>query len=493
MGRGSGRGSGGGQAKLAQRNAATSRGAAQPPLLSTAHDSDSAEREDEQDLRAQNSALQESLAHAEARATAAQSRADAAEHELKVLREKGEEAEKGGASVVGGDSGGAGAAPVAQVQELRAGAANGSATPAPAARTELSGPRRRLGPDSPCGVDVQRGVALDDERASSPPRAAAQAACTEEKGSGMAALLLRGDETALRAAFARHADGRDSADQPIMSKEALVQAFDALHVQRGDEEIDELMARVDLDGSGTIDCEEFCQAIQGRSHLEMLLHGLPIVRALADQLGGSTVAYRRIHDDDVQNLVLGAVPLLVEIIQHNLASLRASAEASEAVSDAAQDAAGKFAFSIQGGDLQDFHAGLAERVGEPHADIARGMEKEHLESGDADIPFKTANYGLLTTPRKEWDLVESGGKGLADGDTRVLRPLEDLLKSETAQGAGITRPEMRAVVLYTGPMYQVGCAWWRRVGLCMRMVCSVHYMHPIWYIVYSIHYIAYST
>jgi hypothetical protein len=336
----------------------------------------------------------------------------------------------------------------------------------PASGTDEGGGRRTMGRGSGRGsgggqAKLAQGNAATSRGAaqpplsstahdSSPPRAAAQAACTEEKGSGLAALLLRGDETALRAAFARHADGRDSADQPIMSKKALVQAFDALHVQRGDAEIDELMARVDLDGSGTIDCEEFCQAIQGRSHLEMLLHGLPIVRALADQLGGNTVAYRRIHDDDVQNLVLGAVPLLVEIIQHNLASLRASAEASEAVSDAAQDAAGKFAFSIQGGDLQDFHAGLAERVGEPHADIARGMEKEHLESGDADIPFKTANYGLLTTPRKEWDLVESGGKGLADGDTRVLRPLEDLLKSETAQGAGITRPEMRAVVSHAG-------------------------------------------
>ena len=84
---------------------------------------------------------------------------------------------------------------------------------------------------------------------------------------------------------------------------------------------------------------------------EMMLHGLPIVRALADQLGGTTVAYRKIHDDDVQDLVLGAVPLLVEIIQRNLASLRGSAEASEAVSDATQGAAGNFAFSIQGSDL----------------------------------------------------------------------------------------------------------------------------------------------
>ena len=93
MGRGSGRGSGGGQAKLAKRNAATTRGAAQTPLSSTARDGDSAEREDVQDLRA-------SLARAEARATAAQSRADAADHELKTLLEKAQH-EKGVASAAG--------------------------------------------------------------------------------------------------------------------------------------------------------------------------------------------------------------------------------------------------------------------------------------------------------------------------------------------------------------------------------------------------------
>ena len=80
---------GGGQTELSERSAATSHGAAQPPVSSTAHDSDTAGREDVQDLRAQNSALQESLAHAEARATSAETRADAAEHKLKALHEKG--------------------------------------------------------------------------------------------------------------------------------------------------------------------------------------------------------------------------------------------------------------------------------------------------------------------------------------------------------------------------------------------------------------------
>ena len=89
---------------------------------------------DVSDLRAQNSALQESLAHAEARA-------DAAEHELKVLREKGEEAEKGVASVVGGDSSGAGAAPAASQGEAATSVETvGSEQPVAATRDEHAVP-----------------------------------------------------------------------------------------------------------------------------------------------------------------------------------------------------------------------------------------------------------------------------------------------------------------------------------------------------------------
>jgi len=64
MGHAPSRGSGGGHTKLAKRNAAASRRAAQPPVSSTAPDSDSA--------------------------MDAQSRSDPAEYERKVLREKGE-------------------------------------------------------------------------------------------------------------------------------------------------------------------------------------------------------------------------------------------------------------------------------------------------------------------------------------------------------------------------------------------------------------------
>ena len=127
-----------------------------------------------------------------------------------------------------------------------------------------------------------------------------------------------------------------------------------------------------------------------------------------------------------------------------------------------------------GAPLEDFHNGLATRVGEPHADIALGMEKEHQDSGDADTPFTTSNYGITTSPRAEWLLVVSGGKDRRNpksGDVRVLREIDYYEELERVKSAGLTRPEIIAVVLYTGPMFQVserctpGC-----VCLCVRVL-----------------------
>ena len=96
---------------------------------------------------------------------------------------------------------------------------------------------------------------------------------------------------------------------------------------------------------------------------------------------------------------------------------------------------------IRGGKLQDYYGGLAERVGAPEADPVKGL--------------RSGNYGVLTTPRAEYELVISGGKGLKEGDARVLRPLEYYDDLETVKDAGLTRVEIVIVIMYTGPMFQV--------------------------------------
>ena len=41
------------------------------------------------------------------------------------------------------------------------------------------------------------------------------------------------------------------------------------------------------------------------------------------------------------------------------------------------------------------------------------MREEHTMLPDSDDKFSTANYGLTTTPSKEWALVLEGGSGCA--------------------------------------------------------------------------------
>ena len=96
MGRGSGRGGGGALIKpsASKRGAAASRVAPQPSLSPAAH-------EEVQALKAQISSLQEALAHAQARVTAAESHSDAAQREGKSATTSDEHCAKHVASAPG--------------------------------------------------------------------------------------------------------------------------------------------------------------------------------------------------------------------------------------------------------------------------------------------------------------------------------------------------------------------------------------------------------
>ncbi len=60
-----------------------------------------------------------------------------------------------------------------------------------------------------------------------------------------------------------------------------------------------------------------------------------------------------------------------------------------------------------------------------------------------------------TWPAKEWAITVRGDHSQAhvgSSGARQLRKIEDLMKENVVSGAGLTKPEVIAVVLYTGPM-----------------------------------------
>ena len=82
-----------------------------------------------------------------------------------------------------------------------------------------------------------------------------------------------------------------------------------------------------------------------------------------------------------------------------------------------------------------------------------GMKSEHCEQGDSDVDFETLNYGLLTTPRKEWDIVMNVDKS-KESNGRIIPDYRTLLESESTNHAEprLEDCEIVATILYTGPM-----------------------------------------
>ncbi len=79
---------------------------------------------------------------------------------------------------------------------------------------------------------------------------------------------------------------------------------------------------------------------------------------------------------------------------------------------------------------------------------------EHCVKYGAIEPFTTSNYKLTTTPKCEWDVVMGTVECSPDHARhgRTFPCVEEAVASALAVRTGLTRPEVIAVVLYTGPM-----------------------------------------
>ena len=120
------------------------------------------------------------------------------------------------------------------------------------------------------------------------------------------------------------------------------------------------------------------------------------------------------------------------------------------------------------GKAEDFHAGLAELIGEPDfLNLEAAVKEEHK----SEEPFTTTNYNVKSTPRQEWELVLGSDKRLRlDGgvhpkdkvkmEDRVFAELEGLRKNfcdsngldlnTFEKNIGLTTLEIACLRLYTG-------------------------------------------
>ena len=325
-------------------------------------------------------------------------------------------------------------------------------------------------------TELKRRLAVTEDQALTSADAAEKESVCAIRSSNvegiLEALSHSADDATLRAKFGVICDVRNSSDRPCMSRVALSAALADLHVKRSQGEIDELVSRTDVNADGLIDFDEFCLFVKGSSDLELLLQSVPIVRALSHELGGNVESYVKLSDSAVDEAAKAFVPVVSALLKKNIRTLRQAEESGIGVQAEESTGNEKFAFPIAGGTLDDFNGGITERLGPPRANIAEGIKMEHTESADADIPFTTGNYGITTTPRKEYKLITDGEqvdyeepqlKGR--GATRVVRPLEWYGKFDEKTGrliervettpdvvemARLTLMDILAIVLYTG-------------------------------------------
>jgi hypothetical protein len=97
------------------------------------------------------------------------------------------------------------------------------------------------------------------------------------------------------------------------------------------------------------------------------------------------------------------------------------------------------------------------------------MRTEHMTKGGHDYVFVTGNYKLRTQADLEWLYVAGDENGTrveppsSDMDHgRIIQPIDKLLQKPLALAAKLTREEMIAIVMYTGPAFVLYNAVLRR-------------------------------
>ncbi len=268
---------------------------------------------------------------------------------------------------------------------------------------------------------------------------------TMVKEAGVAAPAAQPEALSLRVEFNKFADATDEKGEPCMSRAGLEGALTALNITK---EVDYVMTRFDMNRDGLIDFTEFQLIKNSEPALEMLVRSFGLEGILAALLpkgtmGNPLAGFFSMTDADVDALAAGFQPLIVACFKGNIQRGKDAEKAMEKLTSAA---GAKFANPLQGGDIDFYHKGVTAIVGEPHANLEEGVKEEHTTRATCDKEFSTANYGITTTPRTEYNLVmgpmvedvSAGGAvevkgtrrskkkgGEVQKDERVLRPLQD--------------------------------------------------------------------
>ena len=291
--------------------------------------------------------------------------------------------------------------------------------------------------------------------------------------------IRRSDPKFLRETFDRHKDGTGSLCASNLTA-ALTEA-DAPVIPDCDAAAAAAIARFDGNSNGVMEFGEFERAVSLPDELQLYFQEkqqpalADALRVLVGRGSDQLLAVSRLPASDVRAASAAVCASVAEQAAWLHEELQRLFTAQFEIQAQMEADAGKFnVVKMACGGVEDFHSGLTGRVGMPHLKFKDAMRQEHCERAGCNTQFTTGNYKITTTPRKEWLYIAGDEAGqqeaCADMDhgRRIVR-ISELMKLKLAIDAQLTEVEMLAIVLYTGPMFQVSQLFVCALACCLRI------------------------
>jgi Ca2+-binding EF-hand superfamily protein len=139
-----------------------------------------------------------------------------------------------------------------------------------------------------------------------------------------------------------------------------------------DEEAEKDFIDMDVENNKALDIDEFRRALQKPFPIEQAVSALPLSRVIASALPGlpdmkieeHLEAFSKLRDDEVSAMASAVSYELEKLLLDMVRDLRKGYEVRNSGTETGSDAGAKFSAVLSGGKVEDFHAGLAQRVGE---------------------------------------------------------------------------------------------------------------------------------
>jgi len=271
----------------------------------------------------------------------------------------------------------------------------------------------------------------------------------------------RRNEQFLRDLFMRHKDTSGG-----LSAQKLVQAMrdaDAPIIPSSDQEIASIVKQFDTNCNGFLEFVEFQQAVNEPDELQVWFNEkqLPLAAdALRPLVGRSSDQLKELSRlspadiDHAASAICSIIPGMLKELHQELHSSFAIQSEIEADMNANSSKFGSV-YKMSFGTVSDFHKGLTGRVGMPNLDFKNAMRQEHCEKFGCDVPFTTGNYKITTCPKREWSYVVEKVPCPDMGHNRRIPLISELQRLKVSQDAKLREEEIIAIVLYTGPMFDI--------------------------------------